>query len=100
MLFELLIPRGEIFIVTNATAEWIEDCMKIGYPNLWKIYSGYLQKRLVSAREKFELNYPESPFKWKMEMFKVILRGRKDLRCVFSIGDSLYERDALFRVLK
>ena len=102
ILIDKLLNHGEIYIVTNATNEWIQTCMDICYPRLWELHKDFLSNRLISARDLYQQKCP-NPLQWKYETFAQLLQSIKPTQqfdSVFSIGDSNIERDALFRVMK
>lgn len=74
--------------------------MSICYPRLWKEHSDILTGKLISARDEFEGSNPSDPALWKSLTFRKILKSTKGFQSVFSIGDSQFERQALFSVVK
>jgi hypothetical protein len=95
-----LLDLGDVYIVTNATIEWIKSCMNTCYPQLWKAHGDLLSSKLISARDEFEDMNPSDPTLWKSLTFEKILKSVKGFQSVFSIGDSQSERQALFSVVK
>ena len=95
-----LLDLGDVYIVTNATIEWIKSCMNTCYPQLWKDHGDLLTNKLISARDEFEEINPSDPTLWKSMTFEKILKNAKGFESVFSIGDSQSERQALFSVVK
>lgn len=91
-LLSLAINHGDVYIVTNATAGWVEYSASIYYPSLAET----LQKvKVISARSAFENKFPNNLFMWKMETFKAIRKYYQDIVTnVLCIGDSMFELDA------
>jgi hypothetical protein len=96
---------GKVIVVTNAEAGWIEQCTTHLLPELAPAIEGV---QLVSARSQF-IGHAEAacPSEWKLQAFdreiQAFCAGRAGTASsmqVFSLGDSLYEQTALFRVAK
>jgi len=95
--------HGTVVLVTNAERGWIElSCQKF-LPTL----SPSLENvRIVSARTTYEGSVGASPLDWKLSAFDVEINrhfsnnGMTDKyrrKNVFSLGDSIHEREALLR---
>jgi hypothetical protein len=96
--FEILEAHGQVAIVTNAKRGWIETSCAHFLPEIEPLVRSF---RRISAQplELDELEDPK-PHEWKEEAFVAIAKAHyKDpaLRPVFSLGDALYEREALLR---
>lgn len=95
---------GEVAVITNAEAGWIEHCCIHFVPELAPVLKGV---HLTSARATF-LGSVEAadPSEWKCQAFdreiQAFCAGRAGTGGlqVFSIGDSLYEQKALFTVAR
>jgi hypothetical protein len=92
---------GQVILVTNAEAGWIElSCQKF-MPLLWP---SLRDVKLFSARSTYEHQGVASPFEWKYLAFEREIGGFYEARDaglqknVVSFGDSAHEREALIRV--
>jgi len=92
---------GQVILVTNAEAGWIElSCQKF-MPLLWP---SLRDVKLLSARSTYEHQGVASPFEWKYLAFEREIGGFYEARDaglmknVVSFGDSAHEREALIRV--
>lgn len=92
-LLDLASSLGQTFIITNAITGWVEQsanfwapCM---LPSLKKV-------RIVSARSRYEAEYPHDVSKWKAETFLEVRRclDSQVITNLISLGDSQYEMDA------
>lgn len=92
-LLNLAIEMGQTFIITNALDCWIEHTAKVWAPSITPL----LQKvKVLSARSRYESQYPGDASKWKEEAFKDIGRNfdAEVVANIVSLGDSQYEMDA------
>ena len=94
-----LIKQGTIYIITNATSEWV----KISSIILVKTYNFINNNKIqiISARTLYEKKH--APSEWKKHAFKdVILKEFKNANImnVISVGDSEYEHNALIEMSK
>eukprot|EP01138_Halocafeteria_seosinensis_P001500 gb/GECG01001538.1/.p1 GENE.gb/GECG01001538.1/~~gb/GECG01001538.1/.p1 ORF type:complete len:253 (+),score=37.74 gb/GECG01001538.1/:1-759(+) len=92
---------GEVVIITNAQAGWVERSAERFMPSVLP----YIRNlRVLSARSEFESLYPNQPLAWKVEAFHRELfvsssNGKSEgRRNVISLGDSRHERVAIHRV--
>lgn len=93
--------HGTVVLVTNAERGWIElSCQKF-LPTLYPMLENV---RLVSARTTYEGPSCASPRDWKLHAFAAeiarhyspgVLRSGLKRKNVFSLGDSVHEREAL-----
>jgi hypothetical protein len=89
--------------VTNAEAGWIEHCCVQFLPELSPVLRGV---PLISARSTFLGSAKAEPSEWKCQAFDREIQGFCAGRAgtgkvqVISIGDSLYEQQALFTVAR
>jgi len=95
--------HGHVVLVTNAERGWIElSCAKF-MPTL---ACALEDVRLISARTTYESEDVSNPLDWKVLAFENEIRRIYADRAVdpsrrknvFSLGDSLHEREALLRV--
>jgi len=93
--------HGTVVLVTNAERGWIElSCQKF-LPTLQPLLEDV---RMVSARTTYEGPGCEDPLDWKLRAFDVeierhftreVLQDPLKRKNVFSLGDSVHEREAL-----
>jgi hypothetical protein len=92
-LLNKILCYGKIIIITNALLEWIKISSVI-IPNTYLL----LKKiKIVSARQKYQ-KYSSDPMIWKKNAFKyeINMEIQNNLFInVLSIGDALYEYNAL-----
>lgn len=79
---------SQVYIITNATANWVESCAQQFLPNVVPLLK---QVVILSARHLYEPHYPNEPGAWKRDAFKHIPQHKH----IISIGDSDYERHAV-----
>eukprot|EP00451_Oxyrrhis_marina_P000852 CAMPEP_0204269086 /NCGR_PEP_ID=MMETSP0468-20130131/15575_1 /ASSEMBLY_ACC=CAM_ASM_000383 /TAXON_ID=2969 /ORGANISM="Oxyrrhis marina" /LENGTH=222 /DNA_ID=CAMNT_0051244429 /DNA_START=54 /DNA_END=722 /DNA_ORIENTATION=- len=87
---------GEVVLVTNAQAGWIEmSCAKF-FPGLKPVVD---KLRVASARTMYESASLQSPFEWKFHAFSQEIASSVARGClnVISVGDSQHEREAIIR---
>lgn len=88
---------GPVVLVTNAESGWVElSCHKY-FPRVTKLLP---HVKIVSARTTFESLFPGRPGEWKLQAFRNILQYNISPEHgvetnVISVGDSLYEREAV-----
>ena len=84
------IIKANTFIVTNAEVGWVEYAAKLFFPNLTHILKNL---KIISARQKYELKFPDDPLYWKINTFLEIKEMFNDnlLTNIISIGDSEVE---------
>jgi len=96
--------RGTVVLVTNAERGWIElSCQKF-LPTLAPMLENV---KLVSARTTYEHSKCKAPQSWKLHAFEAeitsffgaeVLSDASKRKNIFSLGDSIHEREALLRV--
>jgi hypothetical protein len=93
ILLEMCIKKGNVYIITNAEAGWVEQSSKQYYPNLQKLLS---KVTIISARDKYHLFFPADPEFWKIQAFLDITKTiEKDkVANIICIGDSHIEIEA------
>lgn len=100
LLYNLLINclnYGSIFIVTNASAKWINTSM-VMLPNTKKIISKNMNINIISARDMHQEDYPNKIDIWKKLTFQNITLNNLNkykYQHIISIGDAEYEYNAL-----
>lgn len=89
---------GQVVIVTNASAGWVEwSCSKF-MPSLYPILE---QVKIISARSTYEALGYATPTDWKRAAFQDEIKSfygsvpNSFQKNIISIGDATYERDAL-----
>merc|ERR1719327_1283655 len=93
-LLELAMRLGHTFIITNAMNGWVEYSAAKYVPNLLPV----LQKvRVISARGRFEAQFPNEVSKWKINAFLEVQRqlDSQIITNLISLGDSNFEMDAV-----
>ena len=105
MLLESLNQVGEIWIVTNASINWIKTCLLELEQTRKTIINNKI--RIVSARDAYSLN-SSSPTEWKILTFQDILEDiiskiinkikPNTYINIISIGDAMYEYIALINL--
>jgi hypothetical protein len=90
---------GEVVIITNAQAGWIEESSKKLMPT---VYEFIINKKikLISARNEMEKTIPD-PTRWKAIIFQKYFElsyEKKTNINVISFGDNYYDRYALFNL--
>jgi len=93
-LLELAMRVGHTFIITNAMNGWVEYSSAKWVPDLLPV----LQKvRVISARTKYEPQFPGEVSKWKVEAFLEVQRqlDSEIITNLISLGDSNFEMDAV-----
>jgi len=93
-LLELAMRLGHTFIITNAMSGWVEYSAAKWIPDLLPV----LQKvRVISARTKYEPQYPGEVGQWKIQAFLEVQRqlDSQIITNLISLGDSNFEMDAV-----
>lgn len=87
------LDSGHVYIVTNAVTDWVEISSKLFFPKLFSILCKVV---IISARNWFNKEFPNSPFLWKKACFEEIAKTYcpDKLTNVIVIGDSLNEMKA------
>lgn len=100
-VLEAAMKLGEVMIITNGNATWVEESSNRFVPGLVPIL-----KRItsMSAREHFEEAFPGDPFSWKRAAFRHVLDRRRQQNCqppaayeglnLIVLGDSPAEMEA------
>jgi len=93
-LLELALRLGRTFIITNAMNGWVEYSAAKYVPDLLTV----LQKiRVISARTKYEPQYPGEVREWKIQAFLEVQRqlDAEIITNLICLGDSNFEMDAV-----
>lgn len=82
----------DIYIITNATIEWVILSCEMYFPKLFKNIDSY---KIISARTLYESIYPEGCYKWKYEAFKSCVNEYNNLSSlhIISIADGDMEKN-------
>jgi hypothetical protein len=92
-LLEMAMSFGQTFIVTNALGGWVEQSARDWMPSLVPLLG---KVTVISARSRYQGEYPFDVQKWKAETFRDIRRklNSKAVTNIVSVGDSEYEMEA------
>jgi len=92
-LLERALQSGHTYIITNAMNGWVEYSAAKWAPGLWPVLK---KVRVISARSKYEPQFPGQVSKWKVEAFLEVQRNLNSpiITNLISIGDSTFEMDA------
>jgi hypothetical protein len=92
-VLELSKQLGRVFIVTNATIDWVDYSARKWVPQLLPVIDGV---QVISAREKYEAQYPRTIGEWKLQSFLEVQRrlGSDAVTNFVSVGDSTFELEA------
>jgi len=98
---------GNVVIITNAERGWVELSAARFMPITCQLLS---EVNVISARTKYEPEYPDDPLNWKINAFRAEIDqtqwnndfdgGIVPEKNIISFGDSCHERDAIQRVGK
>jgi hypothetical protein len=95
-LFSKLLIIGDVYIVTNSDAGWVELSCSMFYPLLLPLIS---KIKIISGKTKFELTYPKQLVKWKELAFEEctlnILYNINVNKNFIIVGDSETEHQAV-----
>jgi len=92
-LLNIAISKGDVYIITNAGAGWVEYSAQIIYPNILPILN---KIKIISARGDWEKDFPGDIKSWKIQAF-LGLTHKLDIKLVTNIiclGDSMLEMEA------
>jgi len=98
-LLERALQSGHTFIITNAQNGCVEQSAAKWAPGLLPVL---LKVRVISARSKYESQFPCQVSKWKVEAFLDVQRklNSQISTNLISIGDSMFEMDAVHVMAK
>merc|ERR1719345_264322 len=85
---------GTTFIITNAMTGWVEYSAAKYVPALLPVLQN---TRVISARSRYEAQYPGEVGKWKIQAFLEVQRqlDSQIITNLISLGDSNFEMDAV-----
>jgi len=92
-LLEEAMQVGQVFIITNAMEGWVQHSAAKWAPDLLPT----LQKvKVVSARSRYEAEYPDQVHEWKVQTFLDVQREMNSgiITNLISLGDSDFELKA------
>ena len=92
-MLELAVKYGRVYIITNAAEGWVEFSCKKFMPAVLPILEKVI---IISARQKYELRFPDDVPKWKLYAF-LETQGDLDngnMKNILALGDSMMEIDA------
>jgi len=92
-LMKLSISKGDTYIITNAAPGWVEYSTRKFYPKVMEVLS---LVKIISARGKYEKEYPNDSRMWKIQAFLEMQKNfNQDLVTnIICLGDSLIEMEA------
>jgi hypothetical protein len=92
-LLSAAIERAQVFIITNAQQGWVEQSCKAFMPKVEPLLG---KVNVISARSKYEKEFPYSVHEWKMHAFLETLADLEygAITNIIWIGDSQAELDA------
>mmetsp|Transcript_64908 Transcript_64908/g.79424 ORF Transcript_64908/g.79424 Transcript_64908/m.79424 type:complete len:273 (-) Transcript_64908:361-1179(-) len=96
-VLELAKTLGTVIIITNAVDGWVEHSCGKHLPTLAKHLSDV---EIISARAKFEEQFPDDPTKWKIEAFCQVKENSQTIANLVALGDSTAEMAALHEMAK
>mmetsp|Transcript_38820 Transcript_38820/g.82549 ORF Transcript_38820/g.82549 Transcript_38820/m.82549 type:complete len:318 (-) Transcript_38820:50-1003(-) len=93
-LVELAMRLGHTFIITNAMNGWVEYSAAKWVPELLPALA---KVRVISARTKYEPQFPGEVSKWKIQAFLEVQQqlDSQVITNLISLGDSNFEMDAV-----
>jgi hypothetical protein len=92
-LLEKALSLGQVFIITNADAGWVESSAELYMPGLVSVLQNI---RIVSARDKYQAWFPNDHTEWKHQAFLDVQRelDPNTVMNMVALGDAEYEIDA------
>ena len=86
--------KGDVFIITNSSPDWLNYSAKTFFPQVYDILKDL---RVISAREEFELKFPEDSRQWKIKTFMKLRNLYQDkLTNILCFGDNEIEHESAF----
>jgi len=105
-LLSTCLELGKVAIVTNAESSWVELSSRKFVPRVCRFLPNV---RILSARSSYQAQYPDQVGMWKIEAYRCVFReafgasmrlNGKARFNVVSLGDSIYERNAMLELGK
>jgi hypothetical protein len=92
---------GKTCIVTNASQNWVETSSETYLPHTYAFIKK-MEVTVISARAKYEKQFPNEPKRWKQEAFLALKENLEGsvLTNIISIGDSTLELEAAQHVCR
>ena len=96
-LLQLSLNYGDTYIITNASKNWVLYSSMIYFPKIIQLFN---KIKIISARDAYEKNFPNNNKFWKLAVFMDItnLYNKNLITNIISIGDSLIENEAAFKL--
>ncbi|EEA08536.1 uncharacterized protein CMU_003750 [Cryptosporidium muris RN66] len=93
-LLESSLELGHVFIITNAIEGWVEYSANKYLPKLVPTLSKVI---IISARSKYEMEFPGGYYQWKFNAFLEVQKklNSEIITNLISIGDSVIEMEAV-----
>ena len=92
-LLSIAITKADVYIITNAGEGWVQFSAEKYYPSIMEILG---KIEIISARGKYEKDFPEDLKRWKIEAFLNIKKKLNDnlITNIICLGDSVFEMEA------
>ena len=92
-ILKLAISKGDTYIITNAAPGWVEYSSNRFYPKICELLHNV---KVVSARGKYEKEFPNDSRMWKIQAFLEMQKNfNKNLVTnIICLGDSIIEMEA------
>lgn len=91
---------GQVVIITNADPSWVYETSELYLPEI--LY--YLRVIPICSARQFAQNSPNDMLHWKYRAFNCVIQqfsnSFEGMKNIVSIGDSQWDRDALFGVFE
>ena len=92
-MLSIAITKADVYIITNAGEGWVQFSAEKYYPSIMEILG---KIEIISARGKYEKDFPEDLKRWKIEAFLNIKKKLNDnlITNIICLGDSVFEMEA------
>lgn len=92
-LLETAVRAGHTYVITNAMSGWVEYSAARWAPEL---LPALRKVRVISARDKFEADFPDDVCQWKIQAFLEVQRqlDSTPITNLVALGDADYEMEA------
>ncbi|KAH8739447.1 apicomplexan-conserved protein [Cryptosporidium ryanae] len=98
LFFQEATKLGEVVIITNADPSWVYEISERYLPEILF----YLKKIPICSARQFATKNPHDMVNWKFRAFYNVIQcfcdKEEGLKKIISIGDSYWDRDAVFNV--
>lgn len=90
---------GKTYIITNAAGGWVEYSSQMYMP---KVYDALADVKVISARERYERDFPGDFNEWKVQAFMLTEEDLEEtaITNLVALGDSKIEMDAAAHLAK